>query len=319
MEPTDEKILLVGAGPMAVAYAQVMAALQVPFIVVGRGQPAAQRFEQETGVPVATGGVEQWLQTASRVPQRAIVAVNPRELGTVATMLLNRGVPALLVEKPAGFDYDDIQSVADCAKRQHAQVYVGYNRRCYASTIKARELIAADGGALSFYFEFTELLDRIPDAMKRSGEATQWFLANSTHVIDLAFYLGGKPETMHCSIAGSFDWHPQAAIYAGSGRSQTGALFTYQANWQSAGRWGVEVMTKRQRLILRPLETLSRQAIGSFSLEPVALADELDQKFKPGLYRQVEAFIRHPEPLLTIEAHAAMLGHYRLIDGGGTL
>ena len=292
MEPTDEKILLVGAGPMAVAYAQVMAALQVPFIVVGRGQPAAQRFEQETGVPVAAGGVEQWLQTASRVPQRAIVAVNPRELGTVATMLLNRGVPALLVEKPAGFDNDDIQSVADCAKRQHAQVYVGYNRRCYASTIKARELIAADGGALSFYFEFTELLERIPDAMKRSGEATQWFLAN---------------------------WHPQAAIYAGNGRSQTGALFTYQANWQSAGRWGVEVMTKRQRLILRPLETLSRQAIGSFSLEPIALADELDQKFKPGLYRQVEAFTRHPEQLLTIDAHAAMLGYYRLIGGGGTV
>jgi len=319
VKPTNEQLLIVGAGPMAIAYAQVLTAQQVPFTVVGRGQPAARRFEQEAGVPVVTGGVERWLQTTASVPHQAIVAVNPRELGTVATTLLNRGVPALLVEKPAGFDYDNIQSVALCAKRRNAQVYVGYNRRCYTSTIKARELIAQDGGVLSFCFEFTELLDRIPDAMKRSGEARQWFLANSTHVIDLAFYLGGKPETMSCSVAGGFDWHPQAAIYAGSGRSQTGALFTYQANWQSAGRWGVEVMTKRQRLILRPLEMLSRQTIGSFSLEPVALADELDQKFKAGLYRQVEAFIRHPEQLLTLEAQAAMLGYYRLIGGGGIL
>jgi hypothetical protein len=44
-------------------------------------------------------------------------------------------------------------------------------------------------------------------------------------------------------------------------------------------------------LILQPLETLAVQDKNSFAVSPYPIADELDRQFKPGLYRQVEAFL----------------------------
>ena len=51
-------------------------------------------------------------------------------------------------------------------------------------------------------------------------------------------------------------------------------------------------MTRKNRLILRPMEQLQMTRIGSVKVEPISLEDKMDQNFKPGLYRQVEAFLR---------------------------
>ena len=69
-------------------------------------------------------------------------------------------------------------------------------------------------------------------------------------------------------------------------------LFSYFADWEAPGRWGVEVLTHKNRLILRPMEQLQVTPLGSVKIEPVTLEDKLDQDFKPGLYRLVEAFLR---------------------------
>ena len=50
-------------------------------------------------------------------------------------------------------------------------------------------------------------------------------------------------------------------------------------------------MTRESRLILRPLEQLFVQQRGSFEVKQIELADELDKRHKPGLYRQIEAFV----------------------------
>ena len=62
----------------------------------------------------------------------------------------------ILVEKPAGLNKQKIMEVSELAKEKDAQVYVAYNRRYYASVLKAQEIIAEDGGVTSFNFEFTE-------------------------------------------------------------------------------------------------------------------------------------------------------------------
>ena len=72
-----------------------------------------------------------------------------------------------------------------------------------------------------------------------------WFLQNSTHVIDLAFLWPAGPK-IYALKAGKLKWHPSGAIYAGAGITDKRALFSYHANWNSAGRWSVEVMTKNQ-------------------------------------------------------------------------
>lgn len=310
------KILLVGAGPMAIDYAKILKALDIDVIVVGRGETSAERFEAASGIPVYTGGIESWLMQNKDVPCKAFVAVSEMALGKVTLLLLERGIKSLLVEKPGAANAAEVEQVLRKAIEKGSRVYVAYNRRFYSSVQKAKEIIKEDGGVTSFNFEFTEWSHVIKDLPKEEGVKKQWFLHNSTHVMDLAFYLGGRPKEISCYTAGGLNWHPSGSIYSGAGITENGALFSYQANWESPGRWGVEVLTKKHRLILRPLERLHIQNIGNVAVEEVSLEDELDKKFKPGLYLQVQAFVEGKTTNLPdIQEQSINLHYYQMIGG----
>ena len=200
------------------------------------------------------------------------------------------GVKKILLEKPEALTDLKLQ-IKKVAEINDSDVNIAYNRRFYASVFKAIELIEEDGGVLSFNFEFTELVQKITNMTKAPGIKENWFFGNSTHVVDLAFFLGGKPETINVYHKGGLDWHPNASIFAGSGVTKTGALFSYSANWEAPGRWGIEIMTRSRRLILQPLEQLFVQNQGSFERKLVILDDAHDKNFKPGLFKMVEDFL----------------------------
>ena len=116
-------------------------------------------------------------------------------------------------------------------------------------------------------------------------------MANSTHVVDTAFFLGGYPATLSSFQSGSLSWHPRASTFSGAGITERGALFSYHANWEAPGRWSVELLTRKHRLYLKPMESLQIQEIGSVALNPVEIDNQLDIQFKPGFYLQTKAFI----------------------------
>jgi len=287
----NKPVLLVGAGPMAVEYAKVLMALNVEIIVVGRGQKSANEFRNKTGISAVTGGLEQWLLANQTMPDNAIVAVGEEAIGSVARSLVLKGCKYILVEKPGGKDVADILAVQEAAKKHNSSVYVAYNRRFYSAVLAAKKIIEADGGVVSFNFEFTEWSHIVKDLQKAEGVKKNWFLHNSTHVIDLAFYLGGWPQKFSCYTSGSADWHPPGMAFAGAGVTVRGALFSYQANWEAPGRWGVEILTRNNRLIFRPLEKLLVQKIGSVAIEEWPLDNKFDLDFKAGLYLQVRDFL----------------------------
>lgn len=290
---------------MAIEYAKVLKAQRQSFIVVGRGQASANQFQSATGIQPITGGLRHWLRANSPSGFRAIVAVSENELGRATLALLDHGCRNILVEKPGAFTGKEIGLVAKRAKKVKAKVCVGYNRRFYASVLAAEKIITQDGGVTSFAFEFTEWSHVISKLNKAPGVKAQWFLHNSTHVIDLAFWLGGWPKKMSSFAAGHLTWHPKASIFAGAGVSKKNAVFSYQANWQSPGRWGVEILTKNHRLIFRPMEKLQIQNIGSVAIAEVPINDKLDQAFKPGLYLQVKSFLHDHRRLCTVDEQAA--------------
>jgi len=313
-------ILLVGCGDMAVAYAKVLSDLRAPFDVIGRGEVSCASFASRTGVVPLAGGVERAAADGHVAHDAAIIAAPIDQLAAITRQLIAAGVRRILVEKPAGLNPAEIAESARLAAEHHAAVFIAYNRRFYASTRKAREMLAADGGVTSFYFEFTEWAHEIrklplPPAVKK-----EWFLANSSHVCDLAFFLGGLPKVLTAHVQGSLDWHPSGAQFAGCGVSRTGALFSYHSNWESAGRWGVELCTAKRRLYLRPLETLQEQLRGELALKPVTFDDRLDKEFKPGLHAQTRAFLQHPEGddgLLALDDHARIVSRfYRQVAPG---
>lgn len=308
------KILLVGAGPMAIEYVKVLKALNVDPVVVGRGKESAAKFEAVSDIPVYTGGIESWLSQSKDIPDKAIVAVDEMSLGKVALLLLEHGIKSLLVEKPGAATPEEVGQLFRRAIEKDSKVYIAYNRRFYAAVQKAHEIIKEDGGVISFTFEFTEWSHVIKDLQKEPGVKDGWFFHNSTHVCDLAFFLGGKPREISCFTAGRLDWHPAASIFTGAGKSETGALFSYHANWEAPGRWGVEVLTRRHRLIFRPLEKLQIQKIGSIAVEFLDVDDNLDIDYKPGLFKQTQAFINgDTQNLCTIEEQANNVNIYKKI------
>ncbi|HQU71855.1 MAG TPA: Gfo/Idh/MocA family oxidoreductase [Calditrichia bacterium] len=312
-------LVLVGTGPMAVEYARVLQALGKITLVIGRSEGSAATFEAKTGLAPFTGGLARYLSQYNALPPRAIVAVGVPELAEVTATLLDASVTDILVEKPAGLNPREIRQLGEKCKQADARVYIAYNRRFYASVQKLMKLVEQDGGAQSFFFDFTEWGHVIEKSPQRDIVKANWLIANSSHVIDLAFYLAGYPTRLYAQVAGSLGWHPGGAVYTGAGKTNRGIPFSYHANWAGPGRWGVEVITRTNRYFLRPLEKLARQPLGTVDLEKVDLDDELDQRFKPGLYLQTEAFLKgHSDVFPSIAEHVENMAVYlQILEGNG--
>jgi predicted dehydrogenase len=294
----SNSILLVGAGRMGVAYARVLVALERKPIAVCRSSATAEAYADRTGLSAVAGGLRAYLAGVDAIPDEAIVAVDVDQLANVTEALIEAGVRRILVEKPGGLNYVEIARVARAAERAAVKVLVGYNRRFYASTRRALEVIAEDGGVSSVVFDFTEVARIVPQLKQAAAVKAAWGLANSSHVMDLAFFMAGDPVKLECQVGGSLPWHPSAAVFCGFGRTKTGALFSYHADWRAPARWGVDLRTPLRRLIMCPLETLKIQTWEGFDQREEPLDVEIDRTYKPGLLRQVDAFLNANDTLL---------------------
>lgn len=313
-----QPLLLVGAGGMALAYAKVLAALDITPRVLGRGAASAAKFDAETGITPSTGTLLEQLDGV--VADTAIVTVNAHALAEVTTTLMIHGVKRLLVEKPAALDLDEMAALQATAKATGAEVYVAYNRRFLSSVLAADQIITEDNGIVSLRFDFSEPSQRIGALEKPARELSTWFYGNSTHVIDLAFHFFGPPTALQARIAGQggVDWHPDAGVFTGFGHRTDGATIAWHANWVSPGRWGMEILTAKRRLILQPLEKLRVQTHDSFAEVEIALDDADDLAFKPGILRQTQAFLMGTgkDRLVSLEDHAADMAFYEAIRTG---
>lgn len=281
---------LVGAGGMSQDYCKVLESLNLEFNVIGRGKESAISFEKATGHPVLVGSLQNALNKFS-APKTAIVAVGVEQLAEIANELIVAGTENLLVEKPGALDLKELQLLEETANRFSANVLIAYNRRFYTSVLKLRDYVNEDGGILSGNFEFTEWSHKIEPLIKAKGVKEKWLLGNSSHVIDLAFSLIGFPSEWESFKAGSISWHPESARYAGSGITEKKVIFSYHADWEAPGRWGIEIMTRKRRFILQPLEELQVVKIGETKVNKIELENDLDIRFKPGIYLQTKSFI----------------------------
>ena len=299
-----KEVLLVGAGPMAISYFKVLKSLKCKVVVVGRGESSACEFLTQTDHEVRLGGLKNYIQHCDKLPKFAIIATPVDTLAENSKLILEAGVKNVLVEKPAGIDPQEVTSVHNYSLLNKANVFVAYNRRFYSSVISAKDRILADGGATSLRIEFSEWSERIRDSHFSTKVKSHWLYANSTHVLDMGFYIAGFPSELHCEVSGSLDWHNAGAQFVGHGRLPNGALFSYHADWMAAPRWMIEVMTTNGTYMFNPLEKLKFRSTKSFEVAEIDINDEVDNKFKPGLYEQTRHFLNgQAESLLSIADH----------------
>lgn len=302
-----EKVLLIGPGYMGREYCKVLLAQGYSPVVVGRGAESAKKFTEETGVSVDWFDLNLALKEMEELPQYAIVASIEEVQSEHTISLIKAGVKNILLEKPGGMFISNLEDISKTAMEYNAAVYIAYNRRFYASTDKAIQIIREDGGIRDAFFEITEWGHIIGDAVKdRPIDIKEELLTNnSSHVIDLFMFFCGKPTDYKCYVKSDplLEWHKTGCIYAGAGITDKDVLFSYHADWNAPGRWGLELLTTEHRIIFRPMEQLKIQNINSVAINDVDIDDELDKKFKPGLYKQVESFLNNIEDGKKITVH----------------
>lgn len=300
---TTPRVALIGAGPMARAYGHALVELGADVVVVGRGEASARAFADDVGMDVLTGGLEANAEAVAAC-SHAIIATPVPVLSGQAVRAVELGVGRVLVEKPAGLDHADVFALSAAAREAGAEVFVAYNRRFYASVREAKRCIAADGGATSFRFEISEWASRVGDSPNTDEVKRAWFLANSTHVVDMAFFLGGHPKSIVGRTSGTVGWH-SPSVFVGHGETQGGALFSYHGDWGAAPRWMVEICTAGHTYMFNPLEGLKVRTGAGFAVEEVELGTDDDTRFKPGILRQTESFLAGDREggLLSIHDH----------------
>ena len=281
-------IWLIGASKISQEYAKALKALNHPFEIIGRGEKSASSFKKATGLNVKLGGLKSNLKKS--FPSTAIVAVGVEELFEATEDLINSGTKRILLEKPGAVNLKEINKLNSLSSEKNVEILIAYNRRFYNSIYHLKDLVKQDGGILSMNFEFTEWIHKLKPLERPKSVREHWLIANS-HVIDLAFHICGKPKDWKCWQNGSFEWHTSSARFCGAGITNKGILFSYLSDWQSAGSWKLELMTAKQRYILKPLEKLKTMKLGSALVEEVELKDQIDVEFKAGLFLQTKQFL----------------------------
>ena len=285
------RVLLVGTGQHAREYAKVLRFLEQDFDIVGNRRETCEKISKELDVIALYGGVERNKESIIRNDYSCFINSGPAESLALSTQFLTSlGLKKGLIEKPAILDESDIEIYNLIQDR--SQLFVGYNRRFYGSTRKVMKMIEEDGGITSFNFDFSEWPSRVENKESLSNrERSRWFFYNSTHIIDLAFYICGKPSRLYSTSSGKnkIKWHLSSSKWAGSGISCDDITFSYRSDWMSPSRWVIEIFTKNRKIVMCPIEEVKTFDCISMTFSDVAL--EKSDRFKPGLLDQTSLFL----------------------------
>ena len=310
------KILVVGSGFITEHYLKAISANNIECVVIGRGVKNVNKLSEIfNNIKFHSGGLENFLkQNSIEEFTHFMNLVNIEHCIPITELLLNHGAKKILLEKPGGLNINGLDSVRESANKVNADIVIGYNRRFFESVNKLIELSNADGGIENINFEFTEWVHTIDEKDYSDKALAKWIISNSSHVIDTVFYLIGLPEEISTYTLGAnnINWHKSGSLFVGSGISKNKIPFSYNTNWNSAGRWAIEVTTNTKRYYLKPMEKLSVQNKGQINITDIELPNDKDINFKPGIYDLVHSFLNDDySKLLSLEEQ---IEHIKIYD-----
>ena len=283
-----KNVLIVGAGFMANEYLKTLQILSVNYDLVGNRKKNVKNLEKKFKKTFYFGGIENF--KSEKFYSHCVICVNEDKILKSIISVLNKGIKNILVEKPGGNSLKEIKKITNISKKYKAKIFIAYNRRFYESIFQVHKIIKKDKGIISADFSFTEWTDKIKKFNYKNEIYKKWFFFNSMHIIDLVFYLIGKPKELS-----SYSGYPlfpfKNSTFVGSGVSEKNIFFSYHSNWNSAGRWAINLYTRNKRIILSPLEKIYIQKKNSVNLKEIKFKKKFDHKYKPGLANLLIEFI----------------------------
>ena len=279
---TQCRVAFVGAGFMTREHAKAFAA--VPGVelagLYSRGREQALQAADALGIARVCDSVADLYEKCR--PDLVVVSVPELEMNGVALACLAHPW-SILLEKPAGYDVADAQSIIDAAGVRASAVMVGLNRRWYGATRAAlADLVGIPGPR---YVRVQDQQDQAAALLagQPAKVVANWMYANSIHVIDyFSLFARGKVVSVEPVVR----WVPsQPGVVVSKLMFSSGDVGLYEGVWNGPGPWAVTISTPQKRWELRPLEQAAFQEAGSRRLVPID-ADPRDTAYKAGLHVQ---------------------------------
>lgn len=295
------KVAIIGAGYMAREHIKAFASIPGVEIVGihSRTEDKAQVVADELKVENVFASIKKmYLQTKADI---VVIAVSELSVGQIAEEAFNYPWTCL-IEKPAGYDYDDAVKIKEAADCSGAKVFVALNRRHYGSTRTVlADLKELQGQRLIHVYDQEDPLAALA-AGRPEQVVRNWMYANSIHIVDYLRLFGrGEIEAVTPIVR----WSPDNPCFVVTKIGfSSGDIGIYEAVWNGPGPWAATVTTQTKRWELRPLEQAAFQNHGSRHLN-MALSDPWDTEFKPGLRVQaqevLQAFMGKQHTLSSLE------------------
>ncbi len=283
-----KSVILIGTGLIAQQYAIALNQMKIKDVqVISNSKQNVMKFCKQFGFTKhLSGGYEKNLKNLDQV-DLVIVSLPIHLLSNVTKKLLENNFTNVLIEKPGSIYSSELLQISKTITNQN--VRIGYNRLLYPSFLKLKSILS-DEEISSCYFDFTEWIHKIIFNKYPSEIYQRWGISNSLHLISMAFELIGMPKKMNSYQNGKLDWHKSGSIFVGSGISKLKIPFTYHANWESSGRWIIEIMTKKGKYRLSPLEELHFCKLGETIWQKITLYTPFP-KSKTGLSEEIASML----------------------------
>lgn len=284
MNIKNKSVAIIGSGLMANHYCLALYSLGISNVeVIGRSKKPLKQLSKKYGFKTINKKYDDAFKSLHE--KDLVILTTPiQDLIPAAKLALQYGQKNILMEKPGSLYSKDLLDLYKIKKSQ--KIFVAYNRLFYSNFQKLIQLAKKDGGINSCTFTFTEWVDKIDFKKYHHSVYSRWGIANSLHVISMAFRLIGMPDKLICFRTGSLSWHKTGSAFVGCGVSKKGIPFSYNADWSSSGRWGIEVTTKKNAYRLTPLEELSKLPKNSTTWVPVTFENKYP-KVKAGISEEI--------------------------------
>ncbi len=302
-----KSILIIGSGFIAREYCKIFQYLKCRnVIILGNSEKSSKKLADEYKFKYVFGGFEKKLNQIEK--KDLVIICTPIHLLLEATKLcLSSGQKNVLIEKPGTLYPEELLKINERITDQ--TVKIGFNRILYPSQLHLKKLIESEE-ITSCHFRFTEWIDTINFEKYQKDAYSRWGISNSLHVIGMAFNLIENPAKISTYQQGGFDWHPSGSVFTGSGLSKKNIPFSYHADWESLGRWAIEIFTGGNSYRLKPLEELYVFDTGSKNWKKMEIKT-IFPNLKPGLGEQVIMMLSDEEPIQ--DYLTSLSGAYELI------
>ncbi|MBX3086094.1 MAG: Gfo/Idh/MocA family oxidoreductase [Anaerolineae bacterium] len=283
---TPIRVAVLGAGRVSDFHLSVLNAFEAVKIVglANRGNSDITAMGESYHVEKVFSNWRKMIEDTA--PDAVLILVSHFETVPVTAAVLEMGIPCL-IEKPAGFSSRQTSYLADLAAKHSCLNMVAVNRRYYSVVDYALDAIYQNGPLVGALVEAHEPIAKMRKNSRHSQALLdRWLVANSIHPIDLLRCVGGDVSNIHVLRQA---WSGMPDSFSASMQLQHNALGTYVAHWSSVQGWSLQLYGNDIKVILNPLE--EGEIIYSDGRRSLVPVDEVDLKFKPGIYAQNAAFL----------------------------